>query len=69
MLSETGLAWPLVRESLEENNTIGSMERIFKVAKTHGFEIFISPHYFYPSAGVMATRRRSLTMHFSRTLF
>jgi hypothetical protein len=52
MLSETGLAWPLVRESLEENNTIGNMERIFNVAKTHGFEIFISPHYFYPSAGL-----------------
>src|SRR5262245_55396683 len=49
VLSETGLAWPLVRESLQENNTIGSMERIFKVAKTRGFEIFISPHYFYPS--------------------
>ena len=49
VLSETGLAWPLVRESLEENNTIGNMERIFKVAKTHGFEIFISPHYFYPT--------------------
>ena len=49
VLSETGLAWPLVRESLEENNTIDNMDRIFKVAKTHGFEIFISPHYFYPS--------------------
>ena len=49
VLSETGLAWPLVRESLEENNTIGNMERIFKAAKAHGFEIFISPHYFYPS--------------------
>jgi nicotinamidase-related amidase len=49
VLSETGLAWPLVRESLEENNTIENMERIFKVAKTHGFAIFISPHYFYPS--------------------
>ena len=48
VLSETGLAWPLVRESLEENNTIGNIERIFKAAKTHGFEIFISPHYFYP---------------------
>ena len=49
VLSETGLAWPLVRESVEENNTIGNMDRIFKAAKTHGFEIFISPHYFYPS--------------------
>src|SRR5499425_1524329 len=49
VLSETGLAWSLVRESLEENNTIENMERIFKAAKTQGFEIFISPHYFYPT--------------------
>ena len=25
------------------------MERIFKSAKAHGFEVFISPHYFYPT--------------------
>ena len=24
------------------------MERIFKAAKAQGFEVFISPHYFYP---------------------
>ena len=49
VLSEKGLAWPLVRESLRENNTINNMERIFKSAKEHGFEVFISPHYFYPT--------------------
>ena len=49
VLSEKGSAWPLVRESLQENNTIENMERIFKAAKTHGFEVFISPHYFYPT--------------------
>ena len=49
VLSEKGLAWPLVRESLQENNTIENMERIFKAAKAHGFELFISPHYFYPT--------------------
>src|ERR1700677_4838089 len=49
VLSETGLAWPLVHESLQENHTIANMERIFKAAKTHGFEVFISPHYFYPT--------------------
>jgi nicotinamidase-related amidase len=49
VLSESGLAWPLVHESLEENNTIGNIERIFKVAKTKGFDVFISPHYFYPT--------------------
>lgn len=49
VLSEKGIAWPLVRESLKENNTIENMERIFKAAKAHGFEVFISPHYFYPT--------------------
>jgi hypothetical protein len=27
----------------------GSMERIFKAAKANGYEVFISPHYFYPA--------------------
>jgi len=49
VLSEKGIAWPLVHESLKENNTIENMERIFKAAKAHGFEVFISPHYFYPT--------------------
>jgi nicotinamidase-related amidase len=49
VLDERGLAWPLVHESLRENNTIENMERIFKAAKAHGFEVFISPHYFYPT--------------------
>src|SRR5215468_126664 len=48
VLSETGLGWPLLRESLQENNTIENTERIFKAAKGYGFEVFISPHYFYP---------------------
>jgi nicotinamidase-related amidase len=48
VLSEKGLSWPLVRESLRENNTIENMERIFKASKTLGFEVFISPHYFFP---------------------
>ena len=45
VLSEKGLSWPLVHESLKENNTIENMERIFKAAKTLGFDVFISPHY------------------------
>jgi nicotinamidase-related amidase len=49
VLSETGLAWPLVRESLAEINTIENMDRLFVAAKQHGFEVFISPHYFYPT--------------------
>ncbi len=49
VLSETGKAWPLVRESLAENNTIENMDSLFVAAKQHGFEVFISPHYFYPT--------------------
>jgi nicotinamidase-related amidase len=48
VLSETGKAIDAVRESLKENNTIANMERIFKAAKARGFEVFISPHYFFP---------------------
>ena len=48
VLSETGKAWPLLHESLKENNTIENMERIFKAAKAFAYEVFISPHYFYP---------------------
>jgi nicotinamidase-related amidase len=48
VLSETGKAFDAVRESLKENNTISNMERIFKTAKARGFQVFISPHYFFP---------------------
>jgi len=49
VLDASGLAWPLVRESLQDNNTIENMERLFTAAKAYGFEVFISPHYFYPT--------------------
>jgi nicotinamidase-related amidase len=49
VLSETGLAWPFVRDSLRENGTIENMERIFRAAKAEGFAVLISPHYFYPT--------------------
>ena len=49
VLSEKGLAWGLVGDSVKENKTIENMERIFKAAKKNGFEVFISPHYFYPT--------------------
>jgi nicotinamidase-related amidase len=49
VLSDKGKAWPLVRESLAEINTIENMDRLFAGAKQYGFEVFISPHYFYPT--------------------
>jgi len=49
VLSDKGLAWALVGDSVRENNTVENMERIFKAAKARGYEVFISPHYFYPT--------------------
>jgi nicotinamidase-related amidase len=49
VLSETGLNWGAVGASVTENKTVENMERIFKAAKASGFEVFISPHYFYPT--------------------
>jgi nicotinamidase-related amidase len=48
-LSETGVTWQLVGDSVKENKTVENIERIFKVAKNNGFEVFISPHYYYPT--------------------
>ena len=48
-LSEKGVTWALVGDSVTENNTVGNIERLFKAAKDNGFEVFISPHYYYPT--------------------
>jgi len=49
VLSAKGANWGAVGASVTENKTVENMERIFKAAKTNGYEVFISPHYFYPS--------------------
>lgn len=49
VLSEKGLGWDLVKDSVQENKTVENMERIFKAGKESGYEFFISPHYFYPT--------------------
>jgi len=48
-LSEKGVTWELVGESVKENKTVENIESIFKAAKRNGFEVFISPHYYYPT--------------------
>jgi nicotinamidase-related amidase len=48
-LSEQGAAWQLVGDSVKENKTVENIERLFKAAKKNGFEVFISPHYYYPT--------------------
>ena len=49
VLSNKGRAWGAVGDSVTENKTVENMERIFKAAKENGFEVFISPHYFFPT--------------------
>jgi hypothetical protein len=49
VLSEKGAAWSLVGDSVRENGTIENMERLFEAARQNAFEVFISPHYFYPT--------------------
>jgi nicotinamidase-related amidase len=49
VLSQKGTAWAAVAQSVTGNKTIEHMERIFQAAKHNGFEVFISPHYFYPT--------------------
>jgi nicotinamidase-related amidase len=48
-LSEQGATWQLVGDSVTENKTVENIERLFKAAKDNGFEVFISPHYYYPT--------------------
>lgn len=48
-LSEKGVTWGLVGDSVKENKTVENIERILKAAKNNGYEVFISPHYYYPT--------------------
>jgi nicotinamidase-related amidase len=48
VLSEKGVSWGLVSDSIQENNTLENLERLFSTAKSASYEVFISPHYLYP---------------------
>ena len=49
VLSEHGTSWGVVGASVLANKTRENMERIFRSAKDVGYDVFISPHYFYPT--------------------
>jgi nicotinamidase-related amidase len=49
VLSPKGVAWGMVVESIRQNNTIEHLEQLFKAAKDYGYDLFISPHYYYPT--------------------
>ena len=47
-LSPDGVTWGVVGESVTENNTVANIEALFQAAKANGYEVFVSPHYYYP---------------------
>src|SRR5258708_22795468 len=49
VLSPKGKNWGAVGASVTENKTVENMLRIFKAAKAAKFNVFISPHYFFPT--------------------
>lgn len=46
-LSEKGVTWAVVGESVIKNNTRENIEKLFKTAKTNNIPVFVSPHYYY----------------------
>jgi nicotinamidase-related amidase len=48
VLSEKGVSWHLVGDSVKENNTVENLARLFRTAKEQNFGVFVSPHYLYP---------------------
>ena len=49
VLSPAGKNWAAVGASVTENKTVEHMREIFEAAKSSGYQVFISPHYFYPT--------------------
>ncbi len=48
-LSPDGVTWELVGESVTENDTVAHLEQLISTAKTAGYSVFVSPHYYYPT--------------------
>ena len=48
-LSPEGVTWGLVGASVEANGTVGHIEALLKTGKERGYDVFISPHYYYPT--------------------
>ncbi len=48
-LSPDGVTWGLVGNSVTENGTVEHIEALLKAAKDRGYDVFVSPHYYYPT--------------------
>lgn len=49
VLSESGAAWGLVGDRIRELGTVEHLDELFRAAKTNGYGVVISPHYYYPT--------------------
>ncbi|OJZ74952.1 isochorismatase [Mycobacterium paraffinicum] len=49
VLSPTGKNWEVLKDSIIANQTVEHLVDLCAAAKTGGFSLFISPHYFYPT--------------------
>lgn len=47
-LSEDGVTWGVVGNSVTEQGTVENLEKLLIAAKATGMPVFISPHYYYP---------------------
>ena len=67
-LSPEGATWGLVGASVEANGTVANIETLMKTAKASGIDVFISPHYYYPTdqgwkfGGAVETMMHSINM-------
>jgi nicotinamidase-related amidase len=48
-LSPDGVTWGLVGGTVTANNTVENIETLLKTAKANNIDVFISPHYYYPT--------------------
>ncbi|WP_246040462.1 cysteine hydrolase [Roseovarius arcticus] len=48
-LSEDGVAWGVVGQSVTEHNTVANIETLFQAAKAANITVAVSPHYYYPT--------------------
>jgi nicotinamidase-related amidase len=47
-LSPNGKAFGLIKDSLARNDTAANIERLLRAARSAGWKVFVSPHYYYP---------------------
>ncbi len=48
-LSPEGVTWGVVGKNVTANKTVENIEALFKMAKSRGIPVFVSPHYYYPA--------------------